>query len=175
MSPKKSNRLNILHTVLFIKVNMNMSPTDAKQSQTALTIVCMLTSAPLSKSIFTHSMRPLHEALMSAVSPPWKDKWISMPHTTHLSQICTPEGRYTNTVTNTCQHVQYVLHEKEVNMQVLYLKHKQHMPYNCAKYRTIAFSLLIRPLLPCLLHHCCLEILYATNFLIENVFSYLCH
>ena len=40
----------------------------------------------------------------------------------------------------------------------------------CAKYRTIPFSLIIRPLFPSFLHHHCLQILYATNFLIENVF-----
>ena len=32
------------------------------------------------------------------------------------------------------------------------------------------FSLIIRPLFPSFLHHHCLQILYATNFLIENVF-----
>ena len=41
---------------------------------------------------------------------------------------------------------------------------------SCAKYRTIPFSLYIRPLFPSFLHHPCLQILYATNFLIENVF-----
>ena len=35
---------------------------------------------------------------------------------------------------------------------------------------TIPFSLIIRPLFPSFLHHHCLQILYATNFLIENVF-----
>ena len=37
---------------------------------------------------------------------------------------------------------------------------------------TITFSLIDRPS-PCFLHHYCLQILYTTNFLIENVFNYL--
>ena len=44
-----------------------------------------------------------------------------------------------------------------------------------AKYRTISFFLIIQPLFPCFLHHYCLQILYTTNFLIENVFIYLYH
>ena len=39
----------------------------------------------------------------------------------------------------------------------------------CAKYRTVTFSLF-----PCFLHHQCHnQILYPTNFLVENVFIYL--
>ena len=49
------------------------------------------------------------------------------------------------------------------------------MPNKCAKYRTIAFSFLKRPLFPCFVHHYCLQILYSTKFLIENVLSYLFH
>ena len=41
---------------------------------------------------------------------------------------------------------------------------------SCAKYRAIPFSLIIRSLFPSFLHHHYLQILYATNFLIENVF-----
>ena len=41
----------------------------------------------------------------------------------------------------------------------------------CAKYRTITFPLLIKPLFPSFLHqYCLIPILYATNFPIENVF-----
>ena len=36
------------------------------------------------------------------------------------------------------------------------------------------FSLIIQPLFPSFLHHYCLQILYTTNFLIENVFIYTC-
>ena len=51
------------------------------------------------------------------------------------------------------------------------------MSYKWAKYRTITFSLIIRPLFPSFLHHHCLQILYATNILIENVFitCFICH
>ena len=45
--------------------------------------------------------------------------------------------------------------------------------HSCAKYRTCTFSLIVRPLFPCFLHHYCLQVLYATNFLKENGFSYL--
>ena len=49
------------------------------------------------------------------------------------------------------------------NAIALYLAHKQHVPYKCAKYtcRTIAFSLLIRPLFPCFLQHCCIRSLLS--------------
>ena len=45
---------------------------------TTLTLSCMLTSAPLSNSIFTHSMWPLSEAIISAVHPYYNDKNISL-------------------------------------------------------------------------------------------------
>ena len=43
--------------------------------------------------------------------------------------------------------------------------------YSCAKYRAITFSLIVRPLFTCFLHHYSLQILYTTkfHFLIENV------
>ena len=60
------------------------------------------------------------------------------------------------------------------NVIVLYLAHfYMHVICVLNKYRTITFSLIIRPLFPSFLHHHCLQILYATNFLIENVFIYL--
>ena len=43
----------------------------------------------------------------------------------------------------------------------------------CAKYRTIAFSLLIRPCFLAFYTTNCLQILYPTKFLVENVFIYL--
>ena len=43
----------------------------------------------------------------------------------------------------------------------------------CAKYRTITFSLQIRPCFLAFYTTNCLQILYPTNFLIENVFIYL--
>ena len=43
----------------------------------------------------------------------------------------------------------------------------------CYKYRTITFSLLIRPCFLAFYTTNCLQILYPTNFLVENVFIYL--
>ena len=51
----------------------------------------------------------------------------------------------------------------------------QYLVHACAKYRTISFFLIIQPLFPYFLHYYCLQILYTTNFLIENVFIYLFH
>ena len=42
-----------------------------------------------------------------------------------------------------------------------------------AKYRTITFSLLIRPCFLAFYTTNCHQILYSTNFLLENVFIYL--
>ena len=53
------------------------------------------------------------------------------------------------------------------------IAHKQHMSYKCAKCRTTTFSLLIRPCFLAFYTTNCLQILYTTNFLVENVFSYL--
>ena len=39
----------------------------------------------------------------------------------------------------------------------------------CAKYRTTTFSSIVRPLFPCFLYHCSLQILYTTNVLFECV------
>ena len=47
---------------------------------------------------------------------------------------------------------------------------KHYIVHVCAKHRTIKFFLIIQP---CFLHHYCFQILYTTNFLIENVFIYL--
>ena len=59
---------------------------------TPLTFLCMLTSAPLSNSTWTHSMGPACEAIISAVVPSCNDKCISsweyhqcQMHTTHQS------------------------------------------------------------------------------------------
>ena len=43
-------------------------------TMTSLTLSCMLTSAPLSNSIWTHSMCPASEAFISAVTPSCNDK-----------------------------------------------------------------------------------------------------
>ena len=55
---------------------------------------------------------------------------------------------------------------------ILYLAHEQHMPTD-----VLSIGLLHFPtdeiLFPCFLHHYCLQILYATNFLIWNVVSYM--
>ena len=43
--------------------------------------------------------------------------------------------------------------------------------YESAKYRTFKkFRIIVDPLFPSFLHHHCLQILYTTNFLRENVF-----
>ena len=43
--------------------------------------------------------------------------------------------------------------------------------YESAKYRTIQnICTIVDPLFPSFLHHHCLQILYTTNFLRENVF-----
>ena len=44
---------------------------------TPLTLFCMLTSAPLSNSILTHSTCPAAEAFISAVHPTCNDKCVS--------------------------------------------------------------------------------------------------
>ena len=75
----------------------------------------MLTSAPLPRSTFTHSIWPNHEAHISAVHPPWKGKciswWVPVPvsHSTHLSHNYTPEGQYTKTTIQINISTQYAL------------------------------------------------------------------
>ena len=59
------------------------------------------------------------------------------------------------------------------NVIVLYLAQNNIINDTCAKYRTITFFLIVRPLFPCFLHHFSLQILCTTDFFIENVFSYL--
>ena len=44
-----------------------------------------------------------------------------------------------------------------------------YCPTMCAGL-TISFFLIIQPLFPCFLHHYCLQIIYTTNFLKENVY-----
>ena len=68
---------------------------------TPLTKVCLLTSAPLSNSTWTHSMCPASKASISAVLPSCNDKCISsweyhqcQIHTTHQS-----DREYTRTST----------------------------------------------------------------------------
>ena len=60
------------------------------------------------------------------------------------------------------------------NEIVLYLA-TMYCPTMCAGLNIglFRFSLSFNPCFPSFLHHYCLQILYTTNFLIENVFIYL--
>ena len=57
-----------------------------------------------------------------------------------------------------------ISYQKE-KCNVLCLAHKQHMPTDVLNIRLLHFPS-DKTLFPCFLHHYCLQIIYATNFLI---------